>query len=179
VADNTFPRYEDYDPSAYIWPDNIRPAPVRPVRVGMDRKTGKMLVGWSHTEQSIFTIFVTRYHDRVLRRWVGSFVPHILGELATSRVITRFYWAIASAIDLWEPNYRVTRVRMLTRSPEETAPNVINSLTSPEELRLGHATFRNEGIHRPRAHLGDVTPETQKSMGIVGNGQGMWDRPQP
>ena len=105
-----------YDPTLAQWPDLARGAiPLAPVRVGMDRFTGKMLIGWPHVRQSMATIFATRFHERVLRRWVGSFVPHLLGESAVPRIITRFYWAIASAIDLWEPCYAIQRVRIMNR----------------------------------------------------------------
>ena len=152
-----------------MWPDLARGRIVlAPVRVGMDRQTGKMMVGWPHVLQSIQVILMTRYHERVLRRWVGSFVPHILGELAIQRVITRFFWAIASAIELWEPNYRVTRVR-IEKKPDDT------SLTSAEELRRGEMTNQIEGVYRPRGHLGDTSPEIRRGAGLIGRGQGLWE----
>lgn len=141
---------------------------VAPVRAGMDRKSGKLLLGWDHVQQSILVILMTRYHDRVLRRWVGSFVPHILGESATPRVITRFFWAICSAIELWEPNYRISRIRIATRDDNSV-------LTSPEEMAQGIMTNRIEGVYRPRAHLGDFTPEGRRSSGLIGRGSGMWE----
>lgn len=141
---------------------------IAPVRVGMNRKTGRVLLGWDHVQQSIWTILMTRYHERVLRRWVGSFVPHILGESATPRIITRFFWAIASSIELWEPNYRISRVRLQHRQDQSL-------LTSPEELRQGHLSNRVEGVYRPRGHLGDFTPEARRSMGLVSRGTGLWE----
>lgn len=139
-----------------------------PVRVGMDRKTGRLLIGWEHVRQSMSVILMTRFHERVLRRYVGSFVPHILGESAVPRIITRFFWAICSAIELWEPNYRIARIRIQKRDDE-------TSLTSAEELRHGHMTNRVEGIYRPRGHLGDFTPEQRRSAGLVGRGSGLWE----
>lgn len=152
-----------YDPTLAQWPDllNGRIA-LAPVRVGMDRRTGKMLVGWPHVRQSISVIFATRFHERVLRRWVGSFVPHILGESAVPRIVTRFFWAIASAVDLWEPNYSIKQVVV---SPETTA----------EQVRLGAMTFSNVGIYRPRGHLGDFSPETRRTAGWIGRGHNIWD----
>lgn len=153
-----------YSPNDAMWPDlaNGKVA-LAPVRVGMDRRTGKMLVGWPHVEQSISVIFATRFHERVLRRWVGSFVPHILGQSAIPRVVTRFFWAIASAIDLWEPNYSIKRI---------TLPASVNSA---EQVRRGTMGFRNEGVYRPRGHLGDSTAETRRSVGFVGRGNDVWD----
>lgn len=141
-------------------------ARVVPVRVGMDRRTGRVLTGWAHTEQSMRVILMTRFHERVLRRWVGSFVPHLLGELATPGVITRFFWAICSSIELWEPNYRITQIRL--RNSGEA------SLTSADELRRGELTHQLEGVHRPRGHLGDPTPEERRSAGLTGR-SGLWE----
>lgn len=146
-------------------------SPTGPVRVGVDRKTGKVIMGWAHTEQSIATIFATPFHERVLRRYVGSFVPHILGESGVPAIITRFFWAMASAIDLWEPNYRIKRVHFMNYAVE--GPTA--ATTGAEQLRQGHAVFRQEGVHRPRAHLGDNAPEMQRSVGLVDRGGNYWD----
>jgi phage baseplate assembly protein W len=158
-----------YSPQEDIWPDLKQGRIVlMPVRVGVDRRTGRVLVGWDHVVQSMATMFITRFHERVLRRWCGTFVPHLLGENATSRVITRFYWAIVTAVDLWEPNYRIQHIGVEQR-PDNT------NLTSVEELRSGHLTTRMVGSYRPRAHLGDPTPETQRSVSMANRGSGIWE----
>jgi uncharacterized protein len=159
-----------YDAQLDIWPElkggrNI----LAPVRVGMDRRTGKMLVGWPHVVQSMEVIFMTRYHERVLRRWVGSFVPHLLGKNAIERVITRFYWAIASAIDLWEPNFRIVKVEVTKKGTSG-----LEALTSSDDLRQGHLVTNNIGVYRPRGHLGDFTPEQRRTVGLVGIGDSLW-----
>jgi hypothetical protein len=51
-----------------------------------------------------------------------------------------------------------------------------SSLTSAEELRRGQLTSRTEGVYRPRAHVGDTTPERRRSLGLIGRGHGVWDR---
>src|SRR5262245_46765668 len=152
-----------YDPALAQWPDLATAgATLKPVGVGMDRRTGRLLSGWAHTHQSMAMIFETRFHERVLRRWVGSFVPHILGESAVPRIILRFYWAIASAIDLWEPRYGIQRVSIA--SPDDSS----DAKTSAEELRLGGITTQVMGVFRPRGHLGDPTPEQRRIGGFVG-----------
>jgi phage baseplate assembly protein W len=158
-----------YDPNLDMWPDlkNGRIV-LNPVRIGMDRVTGKVLTGWDHVIQSMLLIFSTRYHERVLRRWCGSFVPHLIGQNATEPTIARFYWAIATGIDLWEPNYRITRVRVGRRIDGSV-------LTSAEELRTGHLTTSMDGSYRPRGHLGNDQPQQRRAVGLVSRGYNMWE----
>jgi phage baseplate assembly protein W len=160
--------YQDYDVWKQIWPDDEK-KPLAPVRVGMDRTTGKILVGWPHVEQSIGTIFRTRFHERILRQWVGSFVPHLLGKNLVQHTFTQFFWAIASALDLWEPCYRLVRVFVKNRSTG-------TPLTSAEEVRRGEVQFENQGMYMPRGHLGDFTPETERAVGWVPRASPDFDR---
>jgi len=154
-----------YDPTLDMWPDlRYGRIVLNPVRIGMDRYTGKVLTGWDHVIQSMLLIFSTKFHERVLRRWVGSFVPHMIGNNATEPTITRFYWAIATGLDLWEPNYRVGR----------RADGSI--LTSPEELRTGHLTTSMDGVYRPRGHLGNDAPQIRRAVGLVSRGYNLWER---
>jgi phage baseplate assembly protein W len=155
-----------------MWPD-LRNGYIvlNPVRIGMDRTTGKVLTGWNHVIQSILLIFSTRYHERVLRRWCGSFVPHLIGENATPNTIARFYWAIATGLDLWEPNYRIQKVRIGRREDGSL-------LTSAEELRTGRLSMASDGVYRPRAHLGNDSPEERRTLGLVSRGYNIWERQQ-
>lgn len=157
-----------------IWPGlGNRQTVISPARNGMNRFTGKICQGWDHVEQSMSTIFATPFHERVLRRWVGSFVPSLLGKNFIARVVLRFYWAIASAIDLWEPDYRIKQVLFMGNSSQNWAP--LPLVSAGQLVRLGQAIFRMEGVYRPRAHLGDYTPYQQKQIGLVGRGTGLWD----
>ena len=159
-----------YDPTLDMWPDlRFGRITLNPVRIGMDRYTGKVLTGWDHVIQSMLLIFSTRFHERVLRRWVGSYVPHLIGENATENTICRFYWAIATAIDLWEPNYRIQRVRTGSRADG-------SMLTSPEELRTGSLITAMEGVYRPRGHLGNSDPQIRRAVGLVSRGYNLWER---
>lgn len=158
-----------YNLDEEMWPDLKQGQVVlMPVRVGVNRRTGKMIAGWPHVYQSMQVLFVTRFHTRVLRRWCGSFVPHLLGDTVATRMIARFYWAIATALDLWEPNYRLQRVYV---QPTTANAAIVNT---PEELRLGHMIVQHDGVYRPRAHLGDLTPEARRSFVMGGSGSSMW-----
>jgi phage baseplate assembly protein W len=111
---------------------------------GIDRETGKLLAGWPHVMQSLLVIFTTHFGERVLRRWFGSFVPKLLGQNMVPSTVLKFFTAICVAIDLWEPRYKVTS---------------IFPYGSPEQLRTGEIGFSIEGVYRPRALSGDLTPE--------------------
>jgi phage baseplate assembly protein W len=167
------PPYSDYDPAFdsrvdHIWPElALGKITLAPIRVGMNAKTGAIMVGWDHVVQSAQKIYATRFHERILRRWVGSFVPQLLGESITSRIITTFWWAVASALDLWEPCYHIARIGMWKRDAEGGGRAVPYELTSPEEIRAGAVTFLPEGVYMPRGHLGDATPEDKRNMELI------------
>jgi uncharacterized protein len=155
-----------FDPTQAMWPDLYTGrVMITPVRVGMNRFTGEIMIGWPHVQQSMALIFMTRFHERILRRWVGSFVPHLLGESAVPRIITRFFWAIASAIDLWEPCYRIKRV-------------LIPPTVTDDTIRLGNWEFDVQGVYMPRALVGDFTPAEGKTSAFVGRG-GVWEAGAP
>jgi hypothetical protein len=177
VLDDIYSQNQFFNEVNAVWPDLWKQrAFVSPPRNGMDRRTGKLLQGWDHVQQSMEIIFETSYHERVLRRWVGSFVPRLLGEEIVYRIITRFWWAIAEALDLWEPNYRIKHVyfmhNALNRSTATPAPS---PLSDADAIRLGQVIFRNEGVYRPRAHLGDFSPEQLRYFGAISQGGGIWD----
>jgi phage baseplate assembly protein W len=163
-----------YDVVNAMWPGlREQQAFVAPARNGMDRFTGKLLSGWPHVEQCLEYIFATPFHVRPLRQWVGTYVPHLLGENDVARIITRHYWAIASGCDMWEPNYRIRTVYFMgpalqswsntvsdtsSGNPVKPTKQMLESINDVSlELRKGHAFFRIEGAYRPRAHLGDYT----------------------
>jgi hypothetical protein len=169
VVDNDF-----YRSVNAIWPDLLnQTANISPPRNGMNRFTGKLMQGWDHVEQSMELIFATPYHERVLRRWVGSFVPMLLGENFVDRIVMRFYWAIVTGIDLWEPNYRIRQVYFMGDALQGWSP--LPSTSTAAMVRLGHGIFRNEGVYRPRGHLGDFAPYEAKNSALTGKGDGMWD----
>jgi uncharacterized protein len=145
---------------------------ISPPRNGMDRATGKLLQGWKHVEQSMEVIYATPFHQRVLRRWVGSFVPAILGNNIIQRVILRFFWAIASALDMWEPDYRIKQVYFMGNALDGYSPPTMNV---GDLIRIGHVIFRQEGVYYPRGHLGDFTPYERRQAGLVGAGGRLYD----
>lgn len=155
------PSLAEFEQWVKIWPEADQKKAQAPARVGMDRCTGKILVGWDHVLQSMQMIFLTRYHERILRQWAGSFVPHLLGQNITEPTVTRFWWAIISAIDLWEPNYSIKQIFLRTGLADPT------SITG---IRSGGISFQQQGVYYPRGHLGDKTPDALRGSAIVGRG---------
>lgn len=122
---------------------------------GLDRTTGRDLSGWDHVLQSLGVIFSTGFHERLMLRWFGSLVPHLLGETMSERKVVRFFYAIAVAIDLWEPRFRLVRI-------------AINEAT-----RSGRLSFRLEGAYYPNAHLGDYLTEHRRSLVVIAGETGV------
>lgn len=107
---------------------------------GIDRFTGKVIDGWPHVVQSIQVIFTTRFGERVMRTWFGSEVPQLLGRNMVPSTVVAFFSAIVTAIELWEPRFRIVKITPLSVD------------------RQGHLALRIDGEYRPRGHLGDPTP---------------------
>lgn len=123
--------------------------------VGLNAATGGTLTGWNHVVQSLQDIFHTQFGSRVMREWYGSFVPALLGNLITPAEVTPFFAAIASAIEQWEPRFRVTQIQIV------------------KVTRDGQLHFFLDGEFRPRAMLGDFTPTGARRVDTYANPDGI------
>ena len=123
--------------------------------VGLNAATGGVLEGWPHVVQSLQDIFTTRFGTRIMREWYGSFVPNLLGRNITPNEVTPWFAAVTSAIEQWEPRYRVTRIQVL------------------EATRTGQFHFFLEGEYRPRATYGDFTVEGARRINAYANPDGV------
>lgn len=124
-----------------------------PVGSGINRWTGRPASGWEHTVLSLEAILSTAFGSRVMRRWIGSLIPLMLGENLTPDTTLRFFTALYAALVL-EPRFVLVRVKVLS---------------TPDDLRSGRLRLELEGRYRPRAHLGDFTVEGPKSVPISVN----------
>lgn len=123
--------------------------------VGLNASTGEALTGWDHVVQSLADIFTTRFGERIIREWYGSFVPAILGQNITPGGIVPWFTAICSAIEQWEPRYRVSQI---------SVENV---------TRDGRFYFFIDGEFMPRATYGDFTVAGARRLYIYGNPDGV------
>lgn len=123
--------------------------------IGMDAATGFRLTGWAHVEQSLREIFLTSFGRRVMREWWGSFVPALLGRNLTVQETAPFFAAVTSAIEQWEPRFRVTQIEIVKITAD------------------GRLHFFIAGEYRPRALLGDFTVEGARRLDAYANNDGI------
>jgi len=123
--------------------------------IGIDATSGRIVNGWAHVLQSLSDIYTTGFGERVIREWYGSFVPHLLGRLITPEEVTPFFVAITSAIEQWEPRYRVSEIKVL------------------KATRDGALHFYIDGEYRPRAMFGDFTVEGARRVNGSVNAAGL------
>lgn len=123
--------------------------------VGLNATTGGILTGWEHVVQSLHDIFHTQFGTRIMREWYGSFVPKLLGQLITPEEVVPYFAAVTSAIEQWEPRFRVTQIQVL------------------KVTRDGQLHIFIEGEYRPRAVYGDFTPDGSRRLDAYANPDGI------
>ena len=128
---------------------------LRDPSVGFNAETGSILTGWLHVIQSLRDIFDTRFGTRIMREWYGSFVPNLLGRLITPDEVVPYFAAITSAIEQWEPRFRVTQITVV-------------KVTRDCQLHV-----YLDGEYRPRAVYGDFTPAGARRLDVYANPDGL------
>jgi len=90
-----------------------------------------------------------------MREWYGSFVPNLLGRLITPDEVVPYFAAITSAIEQWEPRFRVTQITVV------------------KVTRDGQLHVYLDGEYRPRAVYGDFTPAVARRLDVYANPDGL------
>ena len=79
--------------------------------MGIDRETGEELSRVDAVRQSVLTILTTPIGTRVRRREFGSRLYELVDGPLTPALLMMLYVATVEAIDRWEPDADVVRVR--------------------------------------------------------------------
>lgn len=119
---------------------------------GVDRNTLLPMANFPHALQSVEVILSTPLYSRVMRRQFGGGLLELLGRMMSPRLMALFQQLLATSIDLWEPRFRVRRVRFKG---------------SADEVRLGKAGVSIEVDWMPRALLGEFTVEGTRLFTIM------------
>lgn len=118
---------------------------------GIDHRTGQVVSSYDSALQAVEVILSTRIGSRVMRRHFGGGVAEILGRAVTPPLFALFQQLVATAIDIWEPRFRVRK---------------ITPLGTVEQIKAGQVGMRFDVDYRPRGHLGDFTVERVLSFGL-------------
>lgn len=121
----------------------------RRLRTGIDRRTGKVLRGLAHAEQSVRVILSTRRNLRVMRLNFGSDLRKLRGENLTADNVLRAYAEIVDAVHSQEPNIRVVEI-----------------MPWRLEGRAGVIGFLLSVLHFPFGHLGDYSVQEAAEIGL-------------
>lgn len=125
---------------------------------GIDRHSGKVIDNLQSALQGVEVVFITRLGERVMRREFGAGLIELIGRLVSLRLLMAFQQLIVTAIDLWEPRFKVRRILFEG---------------SAEQIRLGTAKFGIEADYRPRAHRNDFTVERLVNFSLTFDGRGV------
>ena len=125
---------------------------------GIDRHTGKVIDNLQSAMQGVEVVFITRLGERFMRREFGAGLIELIGRLVSLNLLMAFQQLIVTAIDLWEPRFRVRRILFEG---------------STEQIRLGTAKFGIEAEYRPRGHLGDETVERLVNFSLTFDARGL------
>jgi phage baseplate assembly protein W len=78
--------------------------------IDIDRLTGELIQGWPRIKQSIEVILTTRLRVRIMREWWGSRFTDMQDKPVSEEVLMDGMMAAISAINSYEPEFKVTGV---------------------------------------------------------------------
>lgn len=124
------------------------------MRVGLDRGTGQLLIGWPHCLQSLVFILTSALESHVLARDLGSGALDLQDRNATPMRIMQIYALTAAAIRAHEPGYRLRAIQLVRYGAD------------------GAFAFLLKGIFYPRGHLGDYSLAEERDALLAANDNG-------
>ncbi|CCF19164.1 Phage-related baseplate assembly protein [Pseudorhizobium banfieldiae] len=115
-------------------------------RVGLDKQTGRPLLGWAHCVQSISTIISTELNERVQRRGFGGRLMRLIDRPQNEETIIDIYVSVAEAL---EPRKVEGR--------EYGEPGFVLLRTSLDAGTPGRLLLLVSGVFFENGHLGDYS----------------------
>lgn len=112
-------------------------------------RDGAILSGWLFVQEQIATILTQPFFERVMRPYVGTNAWRLIGELANRQTAQRFRWAVALAVELFVPNFKLVRIDWVDVS------------------RSGDTGWRIDGTYYPRGHLGDYSNGARYTLDLA------------
>ncbi|WP_279480257.1 integrase [Aureimonas sp. SK2] len=82
-------------------------------RTGIDRQTGKVLVGFDHVRQSLGVIWTTKVNRRLMLLDFGSSLRRFLAEDITPSLVMEIYDELVTSAHKWEPEYRISDLQLV------------------------------------------------------------------
>lgn len=86
--------------------------------LGMNRETGRALSGNDHILQSVRDIVTTPIGSRVFLRNYGSRAPELVDQPTNALFDVELHSSIAEAIERWEPRFRLSSVKVTSRTAQ-------------------------------------------------------------
>ncbi|WEJ60237.1 hypothetical protein [Devosia sp. FJ2-5-3] len=83
---------------------------------GIDARTGKVIDGLPHIEQSISKLVTTALGERIMREWVGNPGLRLIGQTAGASVILQWVTIVWALVELFEPRFRIRHFAPLDMS---------------------------------------------------------------
>lgn len=118
-------------------------------RVGVDARTGLVLMGWAHCVQSIKAILNTELRERTQRRGFGSVLPRLIDRPQNQEAILDIYVAVAEALEPRE-----------VEGHQYGEPGFVLLRTKLDASEMGKVTVLLSGVFYENGHLGDYSNPT-------------------
>lgn len=121
-------------------------------RVGIDARTGRILLGWDHCLQSIIKHLTTELNERVQLRSFGGRVPSIIDRPQNLETVIDLYVAVAETL---EP-------RMI-EGRQHGEPGFVLLRTSIDAATPGRVSLGVGGVFFENGHLGDFSNPSERA----------------
>jgi uncharacterized protein len=93
--------------------------------IGTDPTTGKATQSIAHLKIRVRDILTTRIGERVMRREYGSRLPELVDQPVNKGWLIEAYAAVAEALDLWEPELRLIKVKIESVDQSQVTLSII------------------------------------------------------